>query len=344
MAIDLINLYITDGVHRELAEEELQRRKSILFKAQKLEYIKQELLSLNLLQKKNISKRTKLHHVLGVGSELGLGFKIDMFKENNEYIAKAGQLIFSAYELTSEILQELKIISPVGYTFTYHGTNKFYRSSNLVINPQEDLTFEVHRNALTVRLKQSSIKSKLEAQNTAFRTDWINEHYKGFIAPYEEAQEKSTTGWQVNWGIASEAFERHWEMLQHSLEHPTGADYGSIGDRWQLYLKSSGNDPYYTGPDTALSQVKNANASMISNSETVLNTLEAVLKIINTKVDSQEAAEELTAKYSQAFKAKSTTTYKISKAIWDTLEQDVQEELISIFGGATIKKNVVLFG
>lgn len=344
MAINLIDLYITEGVHRELAEEELQRRKTILFKAQKLEYIKQELLSLNLLQKKNISKRTQLHHVLGVGNNLGLGFKIDMFKENTEYIAKVGQLIFSAYELTSEILQELKIISPVGYTFTYHGANKFYRSDNLIINPQEDLTFEVHRNALTIRLKQSSIRAKLEAQNSAFRTDWISEHYKGFIEPYQEAQEKSTTGWQVNWGVASEAFERHWEMLQHSLEHPTGADYGSVGNRWQLYLQSSGNDPYYTGPDTALSQVKNANASMISNSETVLNTLEAVLKIVNTKVESQEAAKELTAKYSQAFKAKSGTTSKISKAIWDTLELDVQQELINIFGGTTIKKNVVIFG
>lgn len=344
MDINLIDLYITEGVHRELAEEELQRRKIILFKAQKLEYIKQELLSLNLLQKKNISKRTQLHHVLGVGNNLGLGLKIDVFKENTEYIAKVGQLIFSAYELTSEILQELKIISSVGYTFTYHGANKFYRSNNLIINPQEDLTFEVHRNALTVRLKQSSIRAKLEAQNSAFRTDWISDHYKGFIAPYQEAQEKSTTGWQVNWGVASEAFERHWEMLQHSLEHPTGADYGSVGSRWQLYLQSSGNDPYYTGPDTALSQVKNANASMISNSETVLNTLEAVLKIVNTKVESQEAAEQLTAKYSQAFKAKSSTTSKISKAIWDTLELDAQQELINIFGSATIKKNIVIFG
>ena len=343
MAINLVDLYITEGIHRELAEEELQRRKLILFKAQKLEYIKQELLSLNLLQKKNISKRTQLHHVLGVGDNLGLGLKIDMLKENNEYIVKVGKLIFSAYELTSEILQELKIISPVGYTFTYHGTNKFYRSNDLIINPEEDLTFEIHRNALTVRLKQSSIKTKLEIQNASFRTDWISEHYKGFIVPYQEAQEKSTTGWQVNWGVASEAFERHWEMLQHSLEHPTGPDYGSIGSRWQLYLQSSGNDPYYTGPDTALSQVKNANASIISNSETVLNTLEAVLKIINTKVNSEEAAKELILKYSQAFKAKNGITSKISKEIWNTLELDVQQELINTFGSATIKKDIVIF-
>jgi hypothetical protein len=51
---------------------------------------------------------------------------------------------------------------------------------------------------------------------------------------------------------------------------------------------SSGREPYYTGPDTALAQVKNANASIISNADTVLNTLQTVLTLVSTEAPSVE--------------------------------------------------------
>jgi hypothetical protein len=65
---------------------------------------------------------------------------------------------------------------------------------------------------------------------------------------------------------------------------------------------SSGNDPYYTGPDTANAQVKNANASIISNADTVLNTIEAVLKLTQAKTTSMEEAQRLKEQYAQSFK------------------------------------------
>ena len=42
---------------------------------------------------------------------------------------------------------------------------------------------------------------------------------------------------------------------------------------------SMGRDAYYTGPDTSLSQVKRQNASLISDMNTVLYTIQTILNL-----------------------------------------------------------------
>ncbi len=342
--INLIDLYINNQVFSGLSKEVLEERKQlVLLQATRLEAIKTEIDKICRLQEKTISRRSQLHHVLGAGSKSGLTLNYQAIKDNIIIANKIGPLIYEGYMLTSKILQELGIINPVDYTFTYNGSSGFIRAKNLHIDPQQDLTYEVHRGALIIRLKENNIKNKILANQASHNVAWVAEHYDKFIEPLRAAETKGK--FKLNWGVASEAFERHWEELQHQIEHENRDNFGGVGRIWYLYRISSGNDPYYTGPDTATSQVKNANASIISNADTVLNTIQAVLKLIYTKTSSAEEGLLLQQQYAQSFTQKSTETQKISKEIWDSVDHDVQKLIMEQFGAkeAIEMKKFIIF-
>lgn len=342
--INLIDLYINDEVFSDLSQAVLEERKQLVFQqVARLEAIKTEIDNICRLQEKMVSRRSQLHHVLGAGTSSGLTLNYQAMKDNMIVTNKIGPLIYEGYMLTSKILQELGIINPVDYTFTYNGPSGFMRAKNLHIDPQKDLAYEVHRGALIIRLKESNIKNKILENQVSHNIAWVAEHYSKFMKPLQEAESKGK--FKINQGVASEAFERHWEELQHQIEHENQDDFGGIGRIWYLYRISSGNDPYYTGPDTATSQVKNANASIISNADTVLNTIQAVLKLIYTKTSSIEEAQALKAQYAQSFTQKTAETQKISRDIWDSVDRDVQEMIMQQFGAknATLTKKFVIF-
>lgn len=342
--INLIDLYMNDEVFSGLGQEVIaERKKMVLQYVARLEQIKIEINNECVLQKKIISKRSQLHHVLGAGTQSGLTLNYQNVKDNMVIANKIGPLIYEGYMLTSKILQELGIINPVNYTFTYNGPSGYMRAQNLLIDPQKDLTYEVHRGALIIRLKEANIKNKILENQASHNTAWVAKHYKEFMKPLQQAESKGK--FKINQGVASEAFERHWEEYQHQIENSRLDNFGGSGRIWYLYRISSGNDPYYTGPDTAVSQVKNANASIISNADTVLNTIQAVLKLIYTKTNSMEEAMNLKNQYSQAFRQKSAETQKISKTIWDSVDNETREMIKQAFGATetTITKNFVLF-
>lgn len=342
--INLIDLYINNEVFSNLSQEVLEERKRLVVQqATRLEAIKIEINNICRLQEKIVSKHSQLHHVLGAGTSSGLTLNYQMMKDNMIIANKIGPLIYEGYILTSKILQELGIINPVDYTFTYNGPSGFMRAKNLYIDPQKDLTYEVHRGALIIRLKESNIKNKILENQASHNVAWVAEHYNKFMKPLQEAESKGK--FKINQGIASEAFERHWEELQHQIEHENQDDFGGIGKIWYLYRISSGNDPYYTGPDTATSQVKNVNASIISNADTVLNTIQAVLKLVYTKTSSVEEAQSLKNQYAQSFTQKTAETQKISRDIWDSVDEDIQKMIMQQFKAkdATLTKKFVIF-
>lgn len=342
--INLIDLYINDQIFSDLSQEVLEERKNIIFQEiARLEAIKIEINNICKLQEKIISKHSQLHHVLGAGSKSGLTLNYQIIKGDTIIINKIGPLIYEAYMLTSKILQQLGIINTVNYTFTYSGASGFMRAENLQIDPQNDLTFEVHRGALIIRLKESHIKNKILANQTSHNIAWVSEHYKKFMEPLYQAETKGR--FKINLGVASEAFERHWEEYSHQIENKKMDRFGGVGRIWYLYRISSGNDPYYTGPDTAIAQVKNANASIISNADTVLNTIQAILKLVHTKTNSLEEALVLKEKYSQSFAQKNSETQTISRNIWESVDKDVQEMIMKEFGAkeAILKKKFVIF-
>lgn len=249
-------------------------------------------------------------------------------KTNRE---KAKEHILNLYHLTTEILAKLNLIQQVNYTVTYFDKNgKYYRlgnfeltTENVNLQGESSGSLNISRSAI----KKAALKAASE-QKDAYEK--LNNHYQNFIEPYVNYSKNNNTGWRINRGVAAEAFERHWEQLNHSMENPDQmiiGDYGSEGRRWVLYRQSSGSAAYYTGPDTALSQVKNYNATVIHNIDTVLNATDFIFKLFEGKINIQESKEQILKALSQ----KDTMTF--SKKIWDNLSQTARDEVaMELFG------------
>ena len=227
-------------------------------------------------------------------------------------------LILDAYELTSQILQDLNIISTVRVVMTHRTKTSFTRVENFHID-YEDVTLELRDGALALRFVSKNVREKVMGGKTAkeqAETE-ISKHYQRFVSDLQK------TAIKPNWGVVAEAFERHWEMLER---HTVAADWGSDGDAWQLYHLSSGSDPYYTGPDTELSQVKSTNASVVSNINTVLNTVKAILRMAQTQVLDSSNIEQVKRQYLKAFQQKAQKIENDGEAFVDF----VQEGLIDL--------------
>lgn len=242
----------------------------------------------------------------------------------NREVAK--QHISVLYHYTTKILSELKLINEVNYTITYFDkSGKYYRLGNFNLDPKymslqgkKELSLNVSRSAI----KEAALKAA-EEQKDAFER--INAHYQDFIKPYLDWQKKAKTGWKMNRGVAVEAFERHWEQTNHfildgNLEQ-NKADYGSDGRRWVLYRQSSGSAAYYTGPDTAYSQVKNYNATVIHNIDTVLNATDFIFKLFSGNINIQEQSEQIKKALSQ------TETMTFSQKMWDSFSQSIKTQI-----------------
>ena len=87
-------------------------------------------------------------------------------------------------------------------------------------------------------------------------------------------------------------------------------------------------------------QVKNANASLIDNLNTVINTIDAILLL----VDATNNVSELLMKAKKAFQA-NPQKMNISRKIWDGLEEDLRQEILASVGaiGTKQKGNNIMF-
>ena len=296
-----------------------------------LKNIKKILEDKSLIIKNKVGSSNKLKGLLPEGNGYVLVKDRDKIKAEEDIIKKC---VFDAYHLTSEILQELEFISNVEYTFTYidsHGN--FKRSHNMDLT-LEDINLEAassSRGYYSLRLKESAIKMKIDESTNIDAMELLNQHFQAFAQMFFDYENNNNTGWKINKGVLAEAFERHWENQGDSIDNTItlqrnniGNDLESIGKRWWLYRLSSGSDPYYTGPDTVYSQVKNANASLIDNVETVLNTMEALINFFDNTVSIKNLAINL----NKAFTA-NISKFAIPKSIWDDLSMDAQQELIN---------------
>lgn len=191
------------------------------------------------------------------------------------------------------------------------------------------ISLRFQKNAIIEQMKKI-IKENEQEVETAKQ---LYEHYKAFTEPYFRDERNS------NEGIAREAFERHLENLHKSLGKDgkfVECNMESEGRRWILYRQSSGSDPYFTGPDTALSQVKAANASLISNINTVLNTAEFIV---------QEGLKINSANLKNALRTKGEDEIRdFSKKLWDSLSSNVQKEIEKELDGTvkSLKNRIVI--
>lgn len=200
-------------------------------------------------------------------------------------------LITSAYEYTTKILAELGLIHSVKTVVTFIDDDyNYFKLDNVELNANYvflDKKSESHGGDYSLRLNASKLKELARQQQRSELDQVINSHFKNFIAPFVEYEAVSKTGWKPNKGVLGQAFERHLEQIRHDTanDYSSITDFGSVGDRWQLYKQSSGSDPYFTGPDTEFAQVKNMNASLVSNAATVLNTLDGIITMTDEKAN-----------------------------------------------------------
>lgn len=148
----------------------------------------------------------------------------------------------------------------------------------------------------------------------------------------------------MNLGVAIEAFERHLENLKHvplpGVEMES-SDIESEGYRWVLYKMSSGSTPYYLGPDTALSQMKAQNASIVSDINTIVMTIQGILTIVNSNF--KEIKPSLDNLFIEKLKT-SNTIESMPGKIWDGITDDVRQEILNAIGasGFSIEKNLIV--
>ena len=286
-----------------------------------------------------IMKRSKLSSLLN-----NSGKRIIINEDSNKELIL--QDMFEAYHLTSKILQQLGLISEVKYTFTFIDNNgNFMRADNLTLDIHDVKLEQASRGrGYSIRLQQEAIKAKINASAVSKETDAkVNMHFQKFAKPFYDHEKNSSTNWKINKGVLAETFERHWENLQHNIENLHGfkdSDIESVGTRWWMYRESSSSNPYFTGPDTMYSQVKNANASFIDNINTILNTMTAIIQI----TENANNIPNLVQKLEKAFLT-SPQKKSIGEKIWKDLDLKTQEEIMKKLGSTkAIKKgNTIIF-
>ena len=346
---NLINSLLDDLLNdstNEISQEVIQERKAlILSDMTRLKQIRKELKDTKLLMKKSITKSSQLYSILGGSQSRGLSLIVN---KQNDY-SKISRLILEAYHLTTNILSNVGLISKVNYVITYQTDKDFYRLTDIPID-ENAMTYEIRgedkgKTRLVLRMNESYIRSKVNEKKNNNDINWVSAHYKEFIQPFKDAEKRSSKRrkykFKMNAGVAAEAFERHWENLHHQLDKPSInynlAVQNPIGYAWVLYKQSSRNAPYYTGPDTLYSQVKNSNASIISNVDTVLNTMEAVIQMGEENISGNEL-NKIKEQYKKAFKAKEGKL-KIPKKIMMNVDKEAKEQINNVLKDFKIKNN-----
>lgn len=252
---------------------------------------------------------------------------------------RVAKLISEAYKLTSTILSELGMHDTVTTTLYYQDPQfGMQRIENFEFT-EDMIAYEFRGKhsgrAAYMRLKfnEQVIKQLINEQNDIqkkFNKD-VSEHYNNF----KELLIPKRGKWHPNEGVVAEAFERHWENI-HSQAPNFIPDVLSKAQVWALYILSSDNAPYYTGADTQSAQVKAINASIISNVNTVLQTLESLLLLFDNFISPSQISE-LAQQYKLAFeKRKDKTT--ISATMERYMTKTVSKEVQKIFKSTDLNK------
>lgn len=333
---------IAEAIASELAsgtEEESQGR--ILRLRQIINEIKQEMEKIrktNIITSLKNARKGKAQRLLKYLDNVNKAQYDEEIMESNENCEIIIQSITRLYFLTEEFFALRNVINRPKFTMTAidKSSKMYFRKdfeAELLNNGADYLRIERVASArgksfglrftgdsVMAQMKKTIAENKQEAETAK----QLYRHYQAFTEPY------TSWGGKVNEGVMREAFEMHLENLHKSLGANgkfVECDMESEGRRWVMYRQASGSDPYFTGPDTALSQVKASNASLVSNIDTVLNTAEFIV---------QEGLRINTADLKAALRTKgSDEIHNFSSTIWKHLSESVQNEIIQAMGGST---------
>ena len=280
------------------------------------------------LAKTVISKRNQLSAILGSeGASLPVATNLQSSSLEID--------IYNLYVLVSRITEYFGIHTKIELTYTDVSSKGEYRRGHIF-----DMELIPNDGKSKIRLEKDS-KGVIRA---AFRGGWltsvlkeydvVSNHYKDFKKTLSDQTDGASN---VNEGYIVEAFERHWEDYGHQLEPLKINDNGSKYEPIVYWILSKNNTPFYSGPDTLYSQVKNKNASLVSNINTVLNAAKAIQEVINNP--------NLFENFQKAFEPKKQQVKKFSKDFWGNLTETMQQQIKEALGVTEIKegrKNIIL--
>lgn len=330
MANTILN-EIYSQIAKKISEEEMKQKKQIVghYLAQ-LYSIKNNLEdyhAITLVQNQKKMTGSKLAPILNQSgyyrfekSAFDSGNKIQ-----NETIIKN---LIDAYEIIGQITAELelsKTAAPQLNLYYQDSKGNMHRFANLtsrISNLQDYIVPEIRSRGVRLKFNTTALVQLLEQQEyqqDELNTD-ISTHYDKFLKIFEKAK--------VNYGVVNEAFERHWDLAGHIKPSENFSDEISATEGWYLYGLSKGNDPFYTGGDTETAQIKSLNASIISNVNTIIYAINALLNLLSSISTDSEQAAEIIAQYERAFQQQEADPLdRLSDEIKKDLDQNIINEL-----------------
>lgn len=339
MATDMSFLNSLFSSIKDANKQEVEQKKKQLKLSQKrkrLQQIKQNV-SQFYRTKSSTSRRTnKWSSILNNAT---YEIRYDKIKKDKQIEQNFKKNMLEAYELTMSILADLGMIKSVTTTVTSISANNsggysYFRFPNFEL--KAEYTFlnplaSKRGQQYGLRLKEKEINILKKSIEITQAEQAFQNHFNAFISPFVEYEQQAinTTHWKMNLGVVGETFENHLEKVSHNsimdLNDNSEEHLGSVGSRWVLYRKSSGSDPFFTGPDTELSQVKNANASILSDLRTLINTIEGILIIVDENGQLNKPKEDLEKIFQQ-----SNFKYTIAADVYDDLAEQAPEVIADI--------------
>lgn len=163
------------------------------------------------------------------------------------------EVIDEMYNLVIEITNEIMHRDgPLDYAIYFAKDGKVYRSKQ---NHIELDTVNISKSNHSLRISASIFKKRALEQK---ETIDITSHYSAFMKTLQDTYNGGTLPNQiVNAGIIAEAFERHLQNVHNGILSEGEKIDWSVDEVWRLIRQSKGNDPWYTGGDVGMTQVKN---------------------------------------------------------------------------------------
>lgn len=219
------------------------------------------------------------------------------------------QVIDQLYDLVIEITSLLtQKEEPLDYAIYFTDKDgKVYRSQ------QNKLSLDylnISKSNQSMRLSASAFKKFALEQRQAVD---ITEHYSVFMGVLQKTYngQSKLPNSKINAGVIAEAFERHLQKVHAlalkdgNISVEVGYDW-SVDEAWRLVRQSLGNDPWYTGGDVGMTQVKNIGKGNVRLTQ--FNTIEDIVNFLlylgNNQFDDnvlkQQAKEAAKVLYNEA--------------------------------------------
>ena len=235
-------------------------------------------------------------------------------------------VIDQIYELVIEITSLLtKKEKPLDYAIYFTDKNgKIYRIKQSKIS----LDFlNISKSNQSMRLSAGAFKQYALQQE---QTVDITLHYNTFMDVLQQTYNGQTKlpNSKINAGVIAEAFERHLQKVHAAALASNGdisieAQYDwSVDEAWRLVRQSLGNDPWYTGGDVGMTQVKNIGKGNVRLTQ--FNTIEDIVNFLLYLNDNQFNDEILR---QQAKEAAIILSNEANKVLEEGVEMSMQEIL-----------------